>query len=214
MLGVVSAQLGRHRAAVECIGRALALRPDWPDAHNNLGNVQRERGSLDQAIACYRRALELKPDHPEFLANLANVLGDRGELDEAVASYRRAGGQAGFRRGPQQPPVSAPVSPRRDLGRTRRRPCRLRPRHARPLQAAWRPHENTRDPARCLRLGFVSADLGQHPVGAFLIRVLENLDPTNAKRSATPTGLLKTTSRRGFRPPRCSGETWLAQATR
>ncbi len=90
MLGVVSTQLGRHRAAVECIGRALALRPDWPDAHNNLGNVQRERGSLDQAIACYRRALELKPDHPEFLANLANVLGDRGELDEAVASYRRA----------------------------------------------------------------------------------------------------------------------------
>ena len=26
-----------------------------------------------------------------------------------------------------------------------------------------------------LRLGFVSPDLGQHPVGCFLVRVLENL---------------------------------------
>jgi len=33
-----------------------------------------------------------------------------------------------------------------------------------------------RDPARRLRLGFVSGDFGCHPVGYFLVRALENLD--------------------------------------
>src|SRR5205807_390198 len=36
--------------------------PDYPEAHYNFGNAQRERGFLDAAIACYRRALELRPD--------------------------------------------------------------------------------------------------------------------------------------------------------
>ena len=39
------------------------------------------------------------------------------------------------------------------------------------------PHEKTRNRRGPLRLGFVSADLGRHPVGYFLVRVLENLSP-------------------------------------
>jgi len=38
-----------------------------------------------------------------------------------------------------------------------------------------------------LRLGFVSPDLCQHPVGRFLVRVLENLGKNNVRRSVTPT---------------------------
>ena len=49
-------------------------------------------------------------------------------------------------------------------------------RHAAPLRAAWSPHQNLRDPQRRLRVGFLSRDLYRHPVGYFLIRLLENLD--------------------------------------
>lgn len=44
-----------------------------------------------------------------------------------------------------------------------------------PLRAGWRPHENVRDPEKPLRIGFVSADLRNHPVGYFLENVLANL---------------------------------------
>jgi predicted O-linked N-acetylglucosamine transferase (SPINDLY family) len=47
--------------------------------------------------------------------------------------------------------------------------------HAAPLGGAIAKHENTRDRHGRLRLGFVSPDLWQHPVGYFLVRVLENL---------------------------------------
>ena len=48
-------------------------------------------------------------------------------------------------------------------------------RHAAPLRSSYMPTKvHSTDDAR-LRLGFVSPDLGRHPVGYFLVRVLESL---------------------------------------
>ena len=49
-------------------------------------------------------------------------------------------------------------------------------RHAAPLRAAWRPFSHDRDPHRPLRLGFVSCNFRQHPVGLFTIRAIEALE--------------------------------------
>ncbi len=76
--------------ALACWRRALELRPDFAEAHNNLGNALKDQGELDQAIACYRRALQLKPDYAEALHNLGLAWNDQGKFDEAVACYRRA----------------------------------------------------------------------------------------------------------------------------
>ena len=76
--------------AVACYRRALELKPDYAEAHNNLGNALKDQGKLDEAVACYRRALELKPDYAEAHNNLGNALKEQGKLDEAVACYRRA----------------------------------------------------------------------------------------------------------------------------
>jgi protein O-GlcNAc transferase len=51
----------------------LELKPDYAEAHNNLGNALNDQGKLDEAVACYRRALELKPDYAEAHNNLGNV---------------------------------------------------------------------------------------------------------------------------------------------
>ena len=48
----------------------MELKPDYAEAHNNLGNAFKDRGKLDEAAACYRRALELKPDYAEAHSNL------------------------------------------------------------------------------------------------------------------------------------------------
>ena len=48
--------------------------------------------------------------------------------------------------------------------------------YAEPLRGTWPVHHRDRDPNRRLRLGFVSADLGFHPVGCFFLPLLENLD--------------------------------------
>ena len=54
------------------------MKPDYAEAHNNLGNALQDQGKLDEAIACYRRALELKPDYAEAHTNLGIALQARG----------------------------------------------------------------------------------------------------------------------------------------
>ena len=61
---------GKLDEAVACYRRALELKPDFAEAHSNLGNALKDQGKLDEAIACYRRALELKPDYAEAHSNL------------------------------------------------------------------------------------------------------------------------------------------------
>jgi protein O-GlcNAc transferase len=60
LLGVVAGQTRRLDLSVELIRRAIAVRPDFADAHHNLGNALRHQGKLDEARICFDRALALK----------------------------------------------------------------------------------------------------------------------------------------------------------
>ncbi len=90
LLGVIAYQEGDARQATALIGKAIALRPDHADAHNNLGNALKDRGKLDEAVVAYRKALELNPDHAKAHNNLGSALTNQGKLEDAVAAYRKA----------------------------------------------------------------------------------------------------------------------------
>src|SRR5229473_5290768 len=89
LLGVLAHQLGRKDAA-DLITRAVALKPEFAEAHNDLGVVLGARGRFGEAVACFEQAVALKPDYVEALNNLGNVFRELGRLGEAVAQYERA----------------------------------------------------------------------------------------------------------------------------
>jgi predicted O-linked N-acetylglucosamine transferase (SPINDLY family) len=160
----------------------LELKPDCAQALSNLGNALKDRGELDEAVACYRRALELEPDFSEAHNNLGITLKDLGRLEEAIACWRRAlnlkpdfaEAHSNLLLGLQYCTGVTPAALAEAHAEYDRR-------HAAALRGAIVPHAGVRDSqgrrrVGLLRLGFVSPDLGQHPVGCFLVRVLENLD--------------------------------------
>jgi tetratricopeptide (TPR) repeat protein/tRNA A-37 threonylcarbamoyl transferase component Bud32 len=69
---------------------AVALRPQSPGAHLNLGVALSDKGRLDDAIAEYREAIRLNKDYADPHNNLGNALRDKGRLDDAIAEYREA----------------------------------------------------------------------------------------------------------------------------
>ena len=81
---------GKLDEAVACYHRALQLKPDYAEAHSNLGNALKDQGKLDEAIACYRRALQLKPDFASAYNNLGVVFLEQGKLDDAAACFAQA----------------------------------------------------------------------------------------------------------------------------
>ena len=89
-LAAICGMRGRFDELIELLKKALELKPNYPDAHNNLGNALKEQGDLDAAIASYNTALQLKPNYPEAHNNLGNALNEQGDLDAAIASYNTA----------------------------------------------------------------------------------------------------------------------------
>ena len=57
LLGVIAYQAGKHEQAIEYITRALHIKPDYAEAHNNLGTVLKELGHVDDAISQHRNSL-------------------------------------------------------------------------------------------------------------------------------------------------------------
>jgi protein O-GlcNAc transferase len=90
LLGVLAHQLGRHEAAVDLMGKAIAQNGKVPAFHNNLGNAMTALGRLDDAGVCYVQAILLKQDYAEAHYNLGVTLQTQGRFDAAATSYRRA----------------------------------------------------------------------------------------------------------------------------
>jgi serine/threonine-protein kinase len=90
-LGITLAQLQppRLEEATGFARAAVALRPESPMAHANLGITLRRKGDIDGAIAEYREAIRLKDDS-SFHTILGRALDDKGQLDQAIAEHREA----------------------------------------------------------------------------------------------------------------------------
>jgi tetratricopeptide (TPR) repeat protein len=90
LAGLAAYQSGRLTEAAEQIQQALAIHPNFPLAHFNLGIVYRQQGQPEQAVSSYRQAIALKPDYAEAHDNLGNVLEELGRNAEAIDSYHHA----------------------------------------------------------------------------------------------------------------------------
>src|SRR3989442_12504623 len=83
-------QAGNLRQAEQLYQQILQVRPDYPEAHNNLANALRCQGRLQEAVTHCREALRWRPSFAEAHNNLGTALAELGRIDEAIASLRAA----------------------------------------------------------------------------------------------------------------------------
>lgn len=69
--------------------QAIALCPDYAEAHNNLGDVYEKLGRFPEALRHYQRATELDPHLAIAYLSLGDVYLRIGEYAQAVAAYDR-----------------------------------------------------------------------------------------------------------------------------
>lgn len=77
-------------AEAEAYRRALALRPEYAEAHVNLAVLLRSRGHTSEAAHHYQEALRVRPDYPEAHCNYAAMLAGRRSIAGAGEHYREA----------------------------------------------------------------------------------------------------------------------------
>ncbi|HSZ56228.1 MAG TPA: tetratricopeptide repeat protein [Tepidisphaeraceae bacterium] len=179
-LGGALAVQGRLDEALSAFTRAAALRPDSPEVQNNLGNLLKENGRLDESAAAYQRALRLRPDFAEAHSNLGINLSSQGKLTEAIESFAKA-----MRARPDVPQYFGNLlytmhfHPDYDGATILREHLKWAGQYAEPLsrEVRSRQAEVSARPNGRLRIGYVSPDFRDHPVGRFLAPLLAHHDP-------------------------------------
>jgi tetratricopeptide (TPR) repeat protein/2-polyprenyl-3-methyl-5-hydroxy-6-metoxy-1,4-benzoquinol methylase len=90
LLGIIACQVGRHAAAVELLGRALAVNARSADCHFNMAHALRALGRLDDAAVHFNQASVLKRDFTAAHLGLGDLLMQQGRIDDARTRYQRA----------------------------------------------------------------------------------------------------------------------------
>ena len=76
-------------AAVPCYQKDLELRPDYGEAHYNLGVALTKAGRHREAAASYRYLVTQQPNHLQSLLDLAIACHKSGDLPESELRYRQ-----------------------------------------------------------------------------------------------------------------------------
>lgn len=176
-LGGVYRIKGRLHEAIAAFRRALAIAPDDAKVYNDLSIAQAALGHADEALGAAERAVELEPGFANAHVNLGNVLKHRGEVLRAIGAFRQAlAVQPGNAAARDNLIYTLEFAPGVDEGTIEME------------KAGWQRdagHERAeqqrlelvdRDPARRLRIGYLSPDFRDHVVGRNLLPLFKEYD--------------------------------------
>ena len=184
-LGEALLEQDRAGEAERAFRDALQLKPDSVDAYRRLGQLLFLQGREIELCTLARQILAATPDYFDAQVDLARSLLRSGDLNAAAAAFGRA-----LQLRPADLPTReswlfctnylAELRPAELLAEARE--------YGRRASALARPYGQWNCPAVTpLRIGLVSGDLREHPVGYFLEPLLANSDPARIQFLAYPT---------------------------
>lgn len=180
-LGAVYLDQERAKEARASFQRALEANPNFAEAHINLGDLASRLGRPEDSVDHYRRVVDGGLGSPANVASaldglvwtlrrlcrwkdLAGLTGDLVALAEDAGRTTESGKLSPFRS------LSLPLSPQAQR--------RIAERHARTVRLGQpaAPADRSKDADRQLRIGYMSADFRDHPVGHLIAGLFSRHD--------------------------------------
>ena len=173
-LGSALKRLGAIESAMDCYRQAIAIDPNMATAYNNLAIIHRELLNLSEAEKLSQKSLEILPNFIEAHINLSSIHNDQGRPKAAIEHLRKVLSITKNRADVHSSLISSmrylsEYTPQDLLDEARRWAALYTPQEGNSL-AHYTPSNNQRH----LRVGYVSGDYCNHPVGHFIELVLAN----------------------------------------
>ena len=180
-LGVVLKSLNKLDEALLTSKKAIELDPKFADAHNNIGAILQDLGNYEEAYKFYKKAIKLKSSYSEAYYNLGILQKKLGKIEECVENFRKA--------------ITVNQKNNRaysnylfNLNYLTKYDDNYYIEEAKKFGLSLKkiddqlciPYKYNINPKK-LTVGFVSADLKNHPIGYYLIDTLKYLKKKNIK---------------------------------
>ena len=165
-------QLEQYELAIETLKRAVAVNPDNAMAHANLVAAMNRAELKYESIPHRRRLTQLKPEVFDHAFDLANTLQGVGHIPESLFYYRRALGISIQRKAAISNYLLAlNYSDEETVEFVSMEHFRLAQQWPGPRRDAGSSPQS-RQPNRKLRIGYLSCDFSNHPVGKAMAPLL------------------------------------------
>ncbi|MEB3335721.1 MAG: tetratricopeptide repeat protein [Cyanobacteriota bacterium] len=181
--GIALKAIGEQEQAIALLRQALAIQPALVDASIYLASCLTDRGELEEAATVYRQALVKTPGDRNCRLGLANTLRFTGDIAGSLALHRQLLEEmpddiGAFSNWMFTASISTVVPPAEVLDTAARFWAHLGVDGdaARVIQPA-----HPKAAGRPLRVGLLSADIGNHVVGRFLDPLLRHHDPSRCQ---------------------------------
>jgi len=81
--------IGHLEPAAKMFKQAVVIKPDYAEAHKNLGIALKDLGKFDSAVMSFKQSITLEPNHVDTHYNLAVTFKAMNHLESAVKSYEK-----------------------------------------------------------------------------------------------------------------------------
>lgn len=180
-------ELKQYELALASYDKSISIKPEYVEAWSNRGNALLELKKYEPALASSDKAISIKPDFAEALTNRGNTLNSICRFDLSEASHREA-----IRINPDfliahnnllfNLNYRESLTPQYALNEAKNYGAKVSKKSV-PKFTRWHTPLQTKS----LKIGFVSGDLSNHPVGYFIEGLIEHLDPSKFEIYAFPT---------------------------
>ena len=186
-LGAINEKLGNKSDALNNYQQAIKIKPDYAEVYNNLGNLFSSLSQFDASLLHYKQAIKLNPNYEKSYNNLGNLLNNLGQYDEATEAYKQA-----IKIKPDYAKAYSNllfnIIYKKDFDLafylSEAKKFRLNCKSIKKKLSFDYNYENN---PKKLKIGFVSADFGNHPGGYFTLSTLRELRKRNFELIAYPT---------------------------
>jgi len=88
--GVFYKAIGQLEMSIKSFEKATSIKPDFADAHYNLGLSLQENNLIHAAVKSYEKALVINPNYAEVHNNLGIAQRKLGKINDAVKSFEQS----------------------------------------------------------------------------------------------------------------------------
>ena len=178
-LGTLLQSMRRGSEALSLFKEAVWLKQDFFDAWVAMGNLYAWSGKLGESIKAYHGAIKAQPSHPVPFCNLGNVLTDSGRSVEAYGNWEKALAlDPGYSAAHSNMLLCLNYENRLGSSELYEAHRNWSETHLRGVERCSK-HCNSLDPARKIRIAYVSPDFREHSVAYFIRPVIRCHDRLN-----------------------------------
>ena len=178
--------IGNKEEALENFKKAIKIKPNYAEAHHHLGTVLSNLTRFDESLSSYKKSIEYNPDEEKVYNNLGNLYNNLGKYNEATKAYKKAIEiKSDYARAHSNLLLNISYKKNLDHEEYLKEAKNFRI-SCEPKKKFLFKYNFEKNPTK-LKLGFVSADFGNHPGGFFTLSTLRELKKKNFELIAYST---------------------------